>query len=152
MRWAAVLGTGLFALFFLVGGVDRFSPHRIGESLALIAIGVALGVLAWRIWLYYRRPCLSLVGDVLTWRPFWRRACNWSAADITGLTIETERITRSAGKRLPVPVTIQRLEITTQDGARSRLVLPRFRGGNDALVATLAERSGTSVTHTRKGF
>ena len=143
--WGAIGLTGFFAAVFALAGLDRASPARALESAGLLALAVILGLLAFRIWRYYRRPQVSLEGEVLLHRPFLRPVSRWRLGDIAGLAVEVQKITHSSSKRLPVPVLVERLEIVTRNGRRQKFVLPKFPGGNETLLAALAARTGLPI-------
>ena len=124
-KWAACGLIGTCAVFFIVGALDRFSPTRVAEAGGLMLVGLALAFLAWRVWRYYTQPALSLTENELIRRPFWRKERRWRLNDIKRLVGETETITRSGGKRLPVPVTVQRLTVISNADQSNRFVLVR---------------------------
>ncbi|MEM0989469.1 MAG: hypothetical protein AAGK00_11350 [Pseudomonadota bacterium] len=146
VKWVLCIGTGLFGLFFIVGAVDRWSPSRIGESLALLAVGIGIVLVALRTWRYYRQPALSLVDGILVRRPFWRLIQRWKVADIAGLALELKTVTHSNGRRLPMPVTVEYLTIRIHAGGETRFVLPAFAGGNAELLAALSAEAGVPIT------
>ena len=148
VAWGAIGLTGAFAALFAFSGLDRAGPGRALESAGMLSVAVILGLLTFRIWRYYRRPQVSLVGGVLLRRPFWRPVTRWRLGDIVGLAVEIQKITHSGTKRLPMPLLVEHLEVATRDGRRQSFVLPKFPGGNKALLAALAARTELVVKDT----
>lgn len=140
---------GLFAVGFILSGLDRLPYAPLWEWGGQIVLGLGLIYALERIWRYYFLPQVSLTQTHMVVRPFWRPTQRWTYAETQGWQVSQQRIeTNWRGQRLPRPITIERLIRTDKAGRVSRIVLPGFAGQNETVLAQLSARSGLAISHS----
>lgn len=145
--WAVVGLIGLFGCFFMAGGIDSLMGSTPWEGIALLAIGLAIVMLAWRLAQHVFLPLVTVRHDALVIRSFWGGAHLWTFSNVAAWQVQPQRIAKDAfGRRLLHPVTVERLISTDLNGKTRSAILPGFRGGNAALLTLIAQRSGMEIT------
>lgn len=140
--WILICFLALLAAFFAFAGLQEHGTNGWGYFL----MAAVCALLAQRVFRYFLQPQLSVTPTDLVIRPFWKRTASWAHADTARLESKTEVITKNArGRRLPVPITVERLHRTDKTGGTQTIVLPGFAGNNADVLAAITQRSGVPV-------
>ena len=145
--WFITGVVGLIGLAFLLGGVAGVFDRPGVDDIVLVVLGAVCLFLATRLGRHFLLPNLTVGADRLVQRPFWGGSVVWQFADVAAWTTHIQLIEKSwRGRRLPVPITVERLERTDRAGNKHSIVLPGFAGQNEVLLKSIAARSGTPVS------
>lgn len=130
------------AVWFIIGVLGVFSGMALlsffmrmsyagPDEIFMLVIGVVGVGLIWRTLRYYRVPNLSILGDSLIWRPFWKPRVRIAYADVDHFIgawdvvrprvfIPGKPAGIETGETLPIGVLI----VVLTSGKRVKIVLP----------------------------
>ncbi len=141
--WFIILTVAAFAALSFLGAATR--SFRSADDYFLLVMGLALAVFTWRLARYFLKPVLSVTGDALIIRRFWKRSTDIQLRDVARFETWTQHIKESRGRKLAIPLTAAHLAAHLKDGGVVETVLPNFAGGNERLFEALQARSGVQV-------
>ncbi|MEX0971479.1 MAG: hypothetical protein WD046_13640 [Paracoccaceae bacterium] len=145
--WFFVGFVGLIGLAFFLGGLAGLFDNPDADGVVLVLLGAACLFLATRLGRHFLLPRMTVGADQLVVRPFWGGTVVWPFATAVSWSTRRQLIEKSwRGRRLPIPITIERLVRTDQSGKEHVLVLPGFAGQNERMLKAIAQRSGKPVT------
>ncbi len=156
--WFIIGAVALMSALCLISVADS-APFLGADEYALLIVGSAGVFASFRAHRYFTKPNLSVTGDGLVHRPFWKRTGSINFADVTDFELKTEEIEprnylrkRPFGTPTGKILIIHRLHVTLTDGTRRAIVLPGFNQHTiDQITAAIEHHSNHAVTRAPFG-